>query len=326
MTSTSQKWLAVAAAAVAVSVVLGCWLVTAGAPYILAETHLPHLGPIIRDKGNDTRTAGRWADDYFVVEQIDAHTYAIGEPRYYQGNYSYLLVGSERALLFDAGSGARPIAPLVRSLTSLPVTVLPSHLHFDHVGNLGTLDRTAVLDVGGLRARTKNGRLCLKRYEFLGHADGKLVPCLMVDEWIAPEMTVDLGARHVRVLWTPGHTPSSATLYDLERGRAFVGDSVYPGPLYVFLPGASRAIYAQTADRLIAALARADVLFGGHMADPNDVRAPRLGVNDLVDLRDTLRKIESGALKTSPTDSLFLRSYTVNERMMMLTGAFWNNQ
>jgi hydroxyacylglutathione hydrolase len=45
---------------------------------------------------------GRWIDDYYVVEAVDATTIAICEPRYYQGNYSYMIIGTERAVLFDA--------------------------------------------------------------------------------------------------------------------------------------------------------------------------------------------------------------------------------
>jgi|SRR5215831_11441299 len=68
--------------------------------------------------------AGHWNDDYFLLEEIDPTTLAIGEPRYYQGNCSYLIIGRQRAVLFDAGTGTRDIVPVVRSLTTLPITVI----------------------------------------------------------------------------------------------------------------------------------------------------------------------------------------------------------
>jgi hypothetical protein len=45
----------------------------------------------------------RWFDDYFAVAELSEDAYAIGEPRYGQCNFSYLIVGSKRALLFDTG-------------------------------------------------------------------------------------------------------------------------------------------------------------------------------------------------------------------------------
>jgi hydroxyacylglutathione hydrolase len=159
---------------------------------------------------------GRWIDDYYVVEAVDATTIAIGEPRYYQGNYSYLIIGTERAVLFDAGTGSRDIVPIVRSLTKLPITVIPSHLHFDHVGALGRFDRTALLDTPSLRARMRDSRLTLQRYEFLGFIEDLAPPTFRVDEWWGNNTTIDLGNRRVRVLSTPGHTPTSVSLYDQE--------------------------------------------------------------------------------------------------------------
>src|SRR5471032_2870729 len=165
---------------------------TAFAPYIGAEYLLRQHGAMIGARPSQP-VRGRWFDDYFLVETLDASTYAIGEPRYYQGNYSYLLVGSRRALLFDAGTGRRDIVPLVRSLPSLPVTVMPSHLHFDHVGALGHFESTALLDLASLRERVHNGHLTLRRYEFLGFADSQPEPDFAVNEWWVPGSIIDLG-------------------------------------------------------------------------------------------------------------------------------------
>jgi hydroxyacylglutathione hydrolase len=292
-----------------------------GAPYLYAEYALPRHAELVGPQPRQP-FRGRWFDDYFIVEEIDPATFAIGEPRYYQGNYSYLLLGSERAVLVDAGSGNRDIEPVVRSLTTLPVTVVPSHLHFDHVGALGRLDRTALLDVGGLRDRVRDGMLELGRYEFLGFADGLRPPRFRVDEWWQPATTLDLGGRRLAVIHTPGHTPTSMSLYDAQRRQLFCGDFVYPGLLYAFLPGASRHDYRRTTARLLAMLDPGAELLTAHLPDePALIAAPRLGMADLRALQTALAVIDAGS--GTPT-GFYPRVYPVNATLKFATGFAWS--
>lgn len=73
----------------------------------------------------------RWFDDWYAIETIAPGLYGIGEPKYHQINWNYLIEGRETSLLFDTGPGVRDISPVVASLTDRPLIVMPSHLHYD---------------------------------------------------------------------------------------------------------------------------------------------------------------------------------------------------
>jgi hydroxyacylglutathione hydrolase len=295
------------------------------APYLYAEIEFNLLGhaPTLEPKPAGP-VAGRWIDDYFVVQPIDASTFAIGEPRYYQGNYSYLIVGTARAILFDAGTGTRDIVPVVRSLTALPVTVIPSHLHFDHVGALGRFEKTALLGLPSLLGRVHDSRLSLGRYEFLGFADRLKAPTFRVDEWLTPDSVIDLGGRSLRAWSTPGHTPDSVSLYDAQRRQLFVGDFIYPGHLYAFLPGASRSAYLATTRRLLSSIGPATLIFTAHMAEPPaPVSAPVLEFADLKALEHALVAIDHWDLDAT---GIYPRIYPVRGPVSFATGWPWNNR
>ena len=74
------------------------------------------------------------SNDWFEVYRLDNDVFAIYEPHQWQEVISYLILGSEKALLFDTGNGIGKISEIVNQLTILPVVVLNSHTHFDHIG------------------------------------------------------------------------------------------------------------------------------------------------------------------------------------------------
>ncbi|SRR5579871_33679 len=295
------------------------------APYLYAEYAFDLKGrsPTLEPKPN-APVIGRWFDDYFLVQSLDESTFAIGEPRYYQGNYSYLILGARRALLFDAGSGLRDIGPVVRSITDLPVTVIASHLHFDHVGALGRFGLTAMLDAPSLRARAHGSLLTLQRYEFLGFADRRVEPTVHVDEWWRPNSRIDLGGRRLQLLVTPGHTPTSVALYDEDRHWLFAGDFIYPGELYAFLPGASRSAYRATTQALLSMIDPATRIFAAHMEDSTVVvKAPELNFEDLRALDRVLAAIEQG---NASSTGFYPRIFPVRGPIKFATGWPWNDR
>jgi Metallo-beta-lactamase superfamily len=107
--------------------------------------------------------------DWFEVYRAGDGVFAIAEPFQFQEAISYLIVGTGRALMFDTGIGLVPIRPVVEQLTRLPVEVLNSHTHFDHVGGNAEFDRILALDTSYTRANAKgfdhagSGSTCPRR-------------------------------------------------------------------------------------------------------------------------------------------------------------------
>jgi len=294
------------------------------APYLYAELW-PWQNSFSRVAAEPPKlAAGLMFDDYFVVQDLGASTFAIGEPRYYQLNYSYLILGETRALLFDAGSGTRNMRPVVDSLTQLPVTVIPSHLHFDHLGGISAFDRLALIDLEETRTRVRDGMFKPRRYDFLGMFDGLPAPAMEVSEWLQPGSSIDLGGRSLTVISTPGHTSQSVSLLDSRAGWFFTGDFIYPTMLYAFLPGASISAYRQTTGYLLSTLPADTKLWTAHCCRRDeDPAAPWLTIEDLQALDQVLVEMEAGR---ADYEGIFPRRYPVNGQMILGTGFQWNNQ
>lgn len=294
------------------------------APYVDAELSSRLSPHAIVDPKPVPIAKGRMVDDYFAVQDLGNGAFAIGEPRYYQQNYAYLILGDRRALLFDSGTGTRDISPVVASLTHLPVTVMVSHLHFDHLGGIAPFHRIAMIDLPETRADVSQGRFTPGRYEYSGFVDGLSPPTIAVSEWLKPGSVIDLGGRKLTVLSTPGHTPSSAALYDSSAHRLFIGDYIYPTTLYAFLPGASLSAHHRTAQMLLKTLPADTVLWTAHCCRKGEgVSAPWLTMKDLSDLDRALMKLKAGDL---PAAGFYPRIHPVNNEMTLATGFSWNNR
>jgi glyoxylase-like metal-dependent hydrolase (beta-lactamase superfamily II) len=253
-----------------------------------------------------------WFDDWYAIETIAPGIHAIGEPKYHQCNWSYLIEGSERALLFDTGPGLRDISIVTARLTGKPVIALPSHMHFDHVGNLGRFEDLAFADLPLLRGLEGDGLIGDPGDHYLGEEENLVWMPVRVRRWIRPGSSIDLGGRAPQLLHTPGHSPDSVSLLLGQESFLFAADFVYPGKLYAQVPHADLAAYLDVAGQLLASLAEnASILCAHGMPDGTGLhRAPRLQRADIADL--------ASALSALRTTGQVHEAWPVNERMSLL--------
>src|SRR5580765_2946871 len=101
---------------------------------MLAQTSTPEwCKPLPRPEYNSIERV-RVSDPWFEVYKPAVGVFAIYEPHQSEEVISYLIVGEKKALLFDTGMGISDIKKVVAELTGLPIIVLNSHTHDDHVG------------------------------------------------------------------------------------------------------------------------------------------------------------------------------------------------
>ncbi len=182
--------------------------------------------------------------DWYAISNPSPGVFALLEPLQIEQVLSYLIVGTERALLLDSGTGAVGIRAAVETLTDLPVALIDSHSHWDHIGNNHEFDDIAIhrAEASGLARQYRSDEIA----EFFGEAallgplpSGRTIGSISIGP-SAPTRLLDggerfdLGGRVLTVLHTPGHAPGLISLLDEENGVLFSTDTAYPGPLYAY--------------------------------------------------------------------------------------------
>ncbi len=248
-------------------------------------------------------------DDWFKVFAVYSGVFAISEPRQAEGVNSYLIVGSQRALLFDSGLGVGRISGVVRKLTSLPVTVINSHTHFDHVGGNEEFADVRNLDdpYSAASARgeiTEELAAYARRTLDEDNVCGPLPAGVTSREYVIPKWSIaahvrdgemlDLGGRSIEVIRTPGHTPDSICLLDRANGLLFTGDTYYSGEIYLWAPETSVADYTASIDKIVGLEPDLIQLLTGH-------GAPIAETGHLVKLQRALEAIKAATVKPELT-------------------------
>ncbi|MFS2127635.1 MBL fold metallo-hydrolase [Pseudomonas sp. Pseusp97] len=256
----------------------------------------------------------------FVVHKLTEFLYAIGEPNYYQKNYSYLLVGSEQALMFDSGANQKEdITRIARQITDKPLSVLPSHLHFDHLGGLHNFQSIYLVDTPfTARFRGADGLYHVPEPVYLGNIDQMTLAPFKVSRLVKPDEVIDLGGLKLRLLSMPGHTPDEVVLFDEAHNILLSGDHLYPS----WLLAGNLKDYVASLDATLKVINPQTTLYGAH-ADQDPSKVPAMTYADVVAVRDRMQQIQAGRAKGEAfSDPELIRSselYKVQKDISILT-------
>ncbi|WP_340113244.1 MBL fold metallo-hydrolase [Maribellus mangrovi] len=151
--------------------------------------------------------------DDVVFHKIDDHTW-VGTGKAMSNESLYLLEGSDKSLLIDAGTNIKDLDKIVASISDNPVTLVATHVHPDHTGP--SIDVFPEL--------------------YINPADTVGIPQFMPNykgevKFLKDGEIFDLGGRQIEVVFTPGHTPGSTTFIDKAAHYGFSGDSFGSGNL-----------------------------------------------------------------------------------------------
>lgn len=215
-------------------------------------------------------------DRWFTVTEIDLTTYAISEYGHWEKVHSYLLLGKDSAVLIDTGLGIDDIKRITDQLTDLPIAVITTHVHADHIGSHGQFQTIYVHKndedwlINGIQGLSLDQiRRDMSRDITIPVPDtfdpntytpyqGK--PTALLDEGDI----LDIGERTLEIYHTPGHSPGHISIFDHNNGYLFTGDLLYDvTPVYAFYPSTSPVDLVQSLEK-ISNIPKVTKVFGSH--------------------------------------------------------------
>ncbi len=243
---------------------------------------------------------------WFEVYRVEPGVLAIYEPHQSEETIGYLILGQKQALLSDTGMGIGDLKALTAQLTKLPIVVLNSHTHVDHVGNNWQFDTILSMDTDFSRANARGSRDAAQAEIAPGEICGDLPKDFDRKSYATRPWKIaaykhdgdriDLGGRTIEIIATPGHTPDAICLLDRRAGLLFTGDTYYPGPIYLFSPETNLDAYGASIKRLAALAPQVRIVLGAH-------NAPLAPPSVLPRLASAFEAVRSGKIALAPASA-----------------------
>lgn len=176
----------------------------------------------------------------------------------------YLAINKEtkEAIIIDPGDDADRISMRLMQLEAKPVAILLTHGHFDHAGAAKTL--AAQYDILVYAHEKEAETLEDSRMNLSGPLAGGATT-YHADVFLKDEQELTLAGLHMRVLFTPGHTPGGCCYYFPREDVLFSGDSLFCGSVgRTDFPGGSMRTLVDSVRNKLMSLPENTVVYPGH--------------------------------------------------------------
>lgn len=151
------------------------------------------------------------------VKKLNDHLYLMDDAEEATG---YVVIGKSKALVIDTMIGYENVHDVVRTLTDLPLMVVNTHGHCDHIYGNVYFDE-AYMNLADLPVAYRH----MSDPEFIA-ACQKMNITMPRFRNISDGDCIDLGGLHLDIINLPGHTPGAICLLLKEDRILFTGDSI----------------------------------------------------------------------------------------------------
>lgn len=199
---------------------------------------------------------------WFTVKELYPGIWGLAEFGHNEKVVSYLFVGKTKCLLFDSGMGIGDIKKEIEEITKLPVVVINSHCHFDHIGGNNFFSEIALFDTEFSKNISEKGygnkdlKGYLKKQLFIQSppkgffGDSYCIKPFKYIKLLKNKTTFKIDPFVFEIISTPGHSPDSMCLLEKTNSLLLTGDTLYPGPIYLQFPESNYKEYIKSIKKL----------------------------------------------------------------------------